>query len=108
MAGIFFPAFALAPSLALAAIFMFPAGFGYMMSHSTVRAMSQIVSEPAMWGRVAGVTFLFFFTGMGLGSLTIGCVAKAFGYQTAMAVCGLSFLALAAFMFAFKRKQVST
>ena len=85
---------------------LFLAGMGFSLGFATVRAISQIVSEPAMRGRVTGLTVMLFFGGMSVGNFTTGCLAKAFGCPAAMATCGITFLTLASMMFVMKKVEV--
>ncbi|MGA2417624.1 MAG: MFS transporter [Candidatus Staskawiczbacteria bacterium] len=106
-AGISLMVFATASRLYLGIPFLFLAGLGYTMTTATSRAVSQVISDPAMRGRVTGLTMAAYFGGMALGNFVTGRVAESFGCPASMAICGVSFLMLAFSMFALRGRQAS-
>lgn len=103
VAGVALVLFSFTSTLVLGMILLFAAGVGFTLGFSTVRAKSQIISEPRMRGRVTGFTMMLFFLGMSSGNFTVGCVAKSFSCQTALELSGVFFLTLATLMFVFGR-----
>ena len=82
-------------NLHLAAFGVFLAGFGFVVSFSTLRSSIMHISASEKVGVVIGWAFSFFYGGMMLGSLCIGPVANAVGIPTVIASCGILLLALA-------------
>jgi len=103
-AGTGFVVFAATSQLWLGSAFLFLAGFGFTMTSSAVRSVSQTVAEPQMRGRVTGLTMAIFFGGIAIGNFASGLIAESFGCPASMAICGISFLILAFLIFVVKRK----
>ncbi|MGE3709971.1 MAG: MFS transporter [Hyphomicrobiaceae bacterium] len=78
---------ALSPSLPLAVVFAFAAGFGMITRGGAIQSMMQLESHPAYRGRVMALHGVMFEIGAMAGALFIGEMARAVNLTVALSAC---------------------
>jgi MFS family permease len=84
----------LSPTLSLASVFSFAAGFGMITRGGAIQSMLQIESHPSYRGRVMALHGVSFELGCIVGAIFIGQVAKATTITLALMFCVCLLLAL--------------
>ncbi len=73
----------------LAIALLFIAGFGVMLSFSTLRSSTIHLAKGELAGIVMGFTFTFFYGGVVLGSFGGGYIANRWGCPLELSLCGI-------------------
>jgi MFS family permease len=71
-----------------AAIVVFFCGLGFMSAFLPLRGAIMHIVRKDLVGIVLGITFMFFYGGMMMSSIISGYIAKHFGCQSVLTICG--------------------
>lgn len=99
--------FALLPlaNLWMSFVLLAISGAGFMLSFSTIRAVTLMFVDPKMKGRVLGFVFSIFYGGLAFGGILNGKLAGVFGSDKAIVINGLVLLVMSLLLLIF-RKQI--
>lgn len=90
---------AMAPSLWLAALLMFPLGAASMAFLATMNSTLQLNSSDAMRGRVMALYFVLFLGSTPIGAPIVGWVSETFDARAALALGGIATIAACSYGF---------
>jgi predicted MFS family arabinose efflux permease len=99
-------AFALSRWLPLSCLLIFMSGVAIMASASLMLSLVQLIVSDQMRGRVMSIYNLAFRLGIPVGSLALGKVIPIIGVSPALAIAGLSLIAVTLY-FVFVMREVS-